>query len=914
LRRERLVAVLPWFPRATVGLLAAMCAGLAWWTGGGADARLAPPRPSEARTAPDAGAHPTGGDAYEVSARLIELLGDARIDVPSLAASQPYFSGAWRKLRGPWVHPAGPGGDLAYTFAMRTSRDAEKQWSVGISDGGAWTPQAKIWNMNEGSFDQREAIYAPTPATLTFSLSLPPHARLRLAPAVAVPSASTTVFEVAVVDPAGQRRVVSETRIAGGDPHSWNDVDVDLDAYGGQRVELELRTRAVARQEGERAYVAAGADSDEAHAGPAPMSLALWGDPMVVGLEPTRLPFDVLWIVVDALRPDTAASLHDAREDAARASSARPPLEALLPAVPGLLPNIDALAARGVHFQHAWSAAAWTRPGTLAMLTGERSSELGMSTLAWVLPAGEAAHFYASDPPLLPRILRKSGAVTAAFVNNFFMAGYVAVGIDMGFEHVTDHRYRTRDTAEITKDALAWLDAHGRDRFYLFVNYNSPHEPFDPPREMVDRVPHAPAGPSDPQVREYMAEGAKDDAAIGELLAKLEALGLTKRTLVLVTADHGETLSSAHEGMGLERVPVRFHHAVGNFEETTRIPIVMSLPGVLEGGKAVADRVRNTDIAPTLLQIEGLEPDPRLSGRSLLPLVRGEHEPDRRVVVSEGRGSRAILWGKWHMILFELPKNLLPPATSEGKQDGRSPALPGPGQHQADTPSIYVDSLFDLEDDPGERHNVYRSNPDVVAELKARLAAALANAKAADAVQQEEAGKPAVVHVRFAGGGQSRRVAGALTVGDGKHGPVVKVEPVGVASESLRVDGPRVEIALTTAPDAVVGFDLRIDPAGAPVAWQLTLDDAPWPSAATYAGPFGLPAVASKGGIASDEARREVFAEGVPFIDPARDTGMFVTRDRPGEAAGGGSDALDAEGSKEMQRVLQDWGYAHGSH
>ena len=54
-------------------------------------------------------------------------------------------------------------------------------------------------------------------------------------------------------------------------------------------------------------------------------------------------------------------------------------------------------------------------------------------------------------------------------------------------------------------------------------------------------------------------------------------------------------------------MPMRFHHAVGNFEETTRVPLVMALPGVLEGGAAVSDRVRNTDIAPTVLEVLGLE-------------------------------------------------------------------------------------------------------------------------------------------------------------------------------------------------------------------------------------------------------------------------------------------------------------------
>ena len=58
----------------------------------------------------------------------------------------------------------------------------------------------------------------------------------------------------------------------------------------------------------------------------------------------------------------------------------------------------------------------------------------------------------------------------------------------------------------------------------------------------------------------------------------------------------------------MDHMPVRFHHAVGNFEETTRVPIVMALPGVLDGGRAVQERVRNVDIAPTVLDVEAWSP------------------------------------------------------------------------------------------------------------------------------------------------------------------------------------------------------------------------------------------------------------------------------------------------------------------
>jgi arylsulfatase A-like enzyme len=887
-----------WLPRVAVALGVVLSAILVWRDGGGADARLPPPRADAAPEGTRVSNTGHGAEAYEVVARLVEKLPEARIDVPTLGAAESTLQPYWRKMRVPWTHLPGVPGQLAMTLAVRTSRDFETQWMVPVQSGDTWFPEARIWNMNEGSFDQREAIFAPAPATLAFRLDLPPRARLRLAPAVLAPMPSTTVFEVTLVDAAGAEHALSQTRLTGYEARRWTDVDTDLGPWSGQRVELRLRTSsdkpaayekkwmpsshpAASRPSPEHRGVPAAPDSGNVDVLATPaMALALWGDPVIVARQPTRVPYDVLWIVVDALRPDVAASLHDPAEDAAELAAPRPPLEARLPAVPGLTPAIDGLAGRGVRFTHAWSAGAWTRPGTLAMLTGERSSELGIDTRDWILGAGPISRYYAAEPPLVSLILRRSGVETAAFVNNFFMAGYVTVGLDMGFERVTDHRYRVRDTAEITKDALAWLDGHAESRFFLFVNYNSPHEPYDPPKEMLARVPPPPRGPHDRQVRAYMAEGAKDDAAIGALLDKLAALGLSRSTLVVVTSDHGETLSSAHAGFAADHLPVRFHHAVGNFEETTRIPIVMALPGVLDGGRAVTERVRNVDLAPTVLELEGLEADPRMSGKSLVPLARGQKEAEPRVVVTEGRGSRGILWGRWRLVVHDT-----------GDAD---------------------DELYDRDQDPGERRSVARSHPDEVATLKARLTAALANVRAADSAPDEPARLP-VVHVRFAGAGAAHHVTGAFTAGDGKHGASVLAEAVGARREAVRLDGPRVDFALDTAAEGLVGLDLRVDPPGAPISWELFLDDAPWPDRATFSGPFGLPAVASLTGIVNDEARAEVYAAALPTIDPSRDLGVFVTRDRPGDLAGSPPTG-GGEGAAEMQRMLQQWGYAHGSH
>src|SRR6185312_13752896 len=168
---------------------------------------------------------------------------------------------------------------------------------------------------------------------------------------------------------------------------------------------------------------------------------------------------------------------------------------------------------------------------------------------------------------------------------------------------------------------------------------------------------------------------------------------------------------------------------------------------------------------------------------------------------------------------------------------------------------------------------------------------------------------------------EARRIAGAWTIGDGKHPATARVEAAGVPSEALRVaaaPGGRqvVDFALVTSPDAPVGFDVVVDPPGAPVSWQLFLDDVPWPTGRTFAGPFGLPAVAARAGIADDDARAELASATLPSIDPRRDLGVFLTRERFGDVrgpAGGDEDpAGGGEAAREMQRMLQQWGYAHG--
>lgn len=863
--------------RGSLALAAVGLGVLAWRSGGGADVAAPPPRPHalDASTPSPGAARPVG--TWEVSTRLLEHVTRVRTQGDPASAARILGLHPW-KMKPAFVPLTGDAARWVSSIALRTSTS-----ETPATPGKPSAPDARTWNMNEGSFDQREALVAPTETTFSFRIEVPAGGKLTFAEGTVNATPDTTVFVVTVVDAKGDAHELLRDRLPPARARRWTERSVDLAAFAGQSVELRLATET------------APPTPDEAE-GPPPSPpappVALWANPTILARTQPQVPYNVLWIVVDALRPDVLASFHDDAEDAALARAELPPLEAALPKIPGLMPVLDALAAKGTRFTHAYSGGAWTRPGTLAMLSGLRSSELGIDTTSWVLQKADVARFYASEPPLLPLLARRQGMVSAAFVNNDFMVGYARVGVEMGFERAAVHRFRTRDTLEITNDATRFLRAHGDLRFFAFVNYRSPHEPYEPPKELEKRVPPTPAGPADAVTRRYMAEAAKDDQAIGVLLAALDEAGLRERTIIVVTADHGETLSSAHAGTSaLDEMPVRYHHAVSNYEETTRIPILVVAPGALPEGKAVTERVRSVDLAPTILELLGLEPNPRMTGKSLVPLARGQEEEGERVVVSEGRGTRAILYGR-HRLL-----------TREGL--ARTTRVGG-------KVVVASEELYDLVSDPGERRDLAKAEPELVAEMRARLAAALANAPVAGAPSpsavQGAALAPPVVHLRFASGGRTRRVSGSIVVGDARTPATsVLVTPVDLGRDAWKAydRGSRVDVAFTTNPSAIVGFDLVVDPPAAPVAWDLYLDEEPWPAAQVFGGPYGLVAPGLRRGLVTDEARRLAGAPAVPPLDPRRDGGLFVVRARRGEPreAEGAAD----EGVDEMTR-LREWG------
>ena len=289
--------------------------------------------------------------------------------------------------------------------------------------------------------------------------------------------------------------------------------------------------------------------------------------------------------------------------------------------------------------------------------------------------------------------------------------------------------------ARTMQAACDWLERNYREgRFFLYVDTFDPHEPWDPPRHYVEMYDPGYRGQEvtyprydfcDFMTRRelrhvralYAGECSMVDRWVGRLLDKIDDLNLRDNTLVLFTTDHG-FLHGEHgiigkaiirdEGMG--RVPL--------YEEIARIPLIVRHPKV-KGGRRTDALVQPPDIAPTVLECAASAVPPNMHGRSLLPLLAGKTRRLREIAVSSGSifaGKRTyqpstITTGRWSLI-YSNPVE--PPETRETTRAVDSIA-------RAEIDGLFGRlSLYDLKNDPAQKHNLARKQPHMVRKIHAK--------------------------------------------------------------------------------------------------------------------------------------------------------------------------------------------------
>jgi arylsulfatase A-like enzyme/Tfp pilus assembly protein PilF len=279
-------------------------------------------------------------------------------------------------------------------------------------------------------------------------------------------------------------------------------------------------------------------------------------------------------------------------------------------------PTIDRLATEGTLYERAYAPAPETLPAHASLFTGLYPPSHGVRlNLSYRLP---------EPAQTLAELVRQRGFFNAAVIS----AGVLdrQYGLNQGFvvyDDMSEGPRRERRAEAVTERALEVLAGQEEERFFLWVHYYDPHDPYDPPEPFAgpDDAP-----PVDPRL--YDLEIAYTDHWIGRLLDELEARSALEETLIVLVADHGESLGDHGESA----------HTLFIYDSTIHVPLILVGPGI-EAGQRVYEPVPSIDIFATLTKIFGLTP-PENSSRPLPGLglePSGSDGPDRipRVVYSE---------------------------------------------------------------------------------------------------------------------------------------------------------------------------------------------------------------------------------------------------------------------------------------
>ena len=381
-------------------------------------------------------------------------------------------------------------------------------------------------------------------------------------------------------------------------------------------------------------------------------------------------------------------------------------------------PNIDRLAREGVRLTDAYANGAVCTPTRTALITGRYQQRVG---LEWALGSqpGDAELGLPVTGTSLPALLKTNGYATGLVgkwhlgwkpefwpnrhgFDEFygFLSGAhdyytsTADGAPDLYENTTPVEPSGYLTDVITRRAVDFISRHKDTPFFLEVAYNAVHWPFEPPdRPPTEAERNTPRPlrqmPDDsvPATRQdYVRMLERADQGVGEILATLERMGLTRNTLVIFTNDNG--------GEWLSRNAPLYHRKATLWEGGIRVPLILRWPGELPRGKTSAQVAITMDVTASILAAtgthapEGYRPD----GIDILPILRGEAPIRERQlfwrIVNPNRRQRAVRSGQWKLLVDA---------------------------------GLYL--LFDVGSDPGERTDLAAQHPDIVFALKHRLAA-----------------------------------------------------------------------------------------------------------------------------------------------------------------------------------------------
>ncbi len=387
-------------------------------------------------------------------------------------------------------------------------------------------------------------------------------------------------------------------------------------------------------------------------------------------------------------------------------------------------PNIDSLFACSFAFSQGYTASTWTIPTVASVFTGLYPSSHGVNSALIGLPP---------EVTTLAEHMRLHGYHTAAFVANATItrSNGFGQGFDVffppsppwwtyhqrtAFERAAGQVVRPSSGSQgwrITLEALRWFEHTPPPRF-AYIHYLEPHSPYTPLRKDREAVaPGAPEGPSvPPLLRKYRPKldriGCKDweclddpprvegnalegmianydgeihlvDRRVGKLLRGLREQGITERAHIVFLSDHGEEFFD-HRG---------WFHGNSIYEEMTGCVMAYTPPGGIRPGRRLDRPVSMLDLLRTVFEMLPIEPPPLHQGQ-VIPELLGSQGIARPVLSEQPPFLFSLRMGKWKLI-------------RRGKLEDPTWLL------------------FNMQEDPLEKHDLSAAQPDTTAWLRGYL-------------------------------------------------------------------------------------------------------------------------------------------------------------------------------------------------
>ncbi len=373
-------------------------------------------------------------------------------------------------------------------------------------------------------------------------------------------------------------------------------------------------------------------------------------------------------------------------------------------------PHLDAMAANGIKFTDFHSNGTVCTPTRAALLTGRYQQRSGLEGVIYVRGETRQVGMDTSETTIA-ELLKQAGYATGIMgkwhlgyrpeynpVHHGFdeFYGYVSGNVDFHSHYdnagIYDWWHNLDSVKEegyvtdlITEHAVAFIDRHKQQPFFLYVPHEAPHAPFQGRQDTAYRFPNREFsyyGPVEDKHAAYREMVEVMDEGIGKIIQALEAHGLEQNTLVFFLSDNG-----AEENYG-DNGPLN-GHKTNLWEGGHRVPAIAYWPGKIQA-KTSDETLMSFDLFPTFLELANVSApaNRELDGQDLTPHLLENKALPERSLFWKYRNQKAVRKGKWKLLI-----------------------------NKKDT------FLYDLRADLSESHNLASQNRQIVDELSEELAA-----------------------------------------------------------------------------------------------------------------------------------------------------------------------------------------------